>query len=241
MSLTLPKTKTIVMLFVAAAVLATTLVAGLYFISFAPDSRFSVSSTNQDWGIFGDYIGGTLGTAFSLLAFFGVLCTVWLQASQLDLAGKQAQLDEIQRVLATVSTRLDQLLSDQVNHQFKNYKLRSEPIDFFRVLSAGGTATLSPPASDWMIQGQLNETIAECKAALAPQAPVVGIELDQLAWLLGRYQEHGGAAAVVDFYRRRYNAVACWLDVLGFVGKHPYIQQIFIPQSLREFLTPQSG
>lgn len=241
MPLSLLKTKTIVMLFVAAAVLATVLVTGLYFISFAPGSRFDLSGANQDWGIFGDYIGGTLGTVFSLLAFFGVLCTVWLQASQLDLAGKQAQLDEIQRVLATVSTRLDQLLSDQVNHQFKSYKLRSEPADFFRVLSAGGTATLSTPPSDWMVQAQLNDIIAECKAALAPQAPVVGIELDQLAWLLGRYQEQGGAATVVDFYRRRYNAVACWLDVLGFAGAHPHTQKIFMPQSLRDVLTPQPG
>src|SRR3970040_1434710 len=102
----LPKTKTIVLLFVAAAALATVLVVGLYFISLAPSSRFDLSSANQDWGTFGDFIGGTLGTIFSLLAFFGVLCTVWLQASQLDLAGRQSQLDEIQRVLATVSARL---------------------------------------------------------------------------------------------------------------------------------------
>jgi hypothetical protein len=229
------------MLFVAAAVLATALVAGLYFISFSHGSRFELSNANLDWGLFGDYVGGTLGTVFSLLAFFGVLCTVWLQASQLDLADKQAQLDEIQRVLATVSTRLDQLLSDQVNHQFKSYKLRSEPANFFRVLSAGGTAKLSPTPSDWMVEAQLNEIIAECKSALGPQAPVVGIELDQLAWLLDRYQEQGGAAAVVDFYRRRYSAVACWLDALGFVGGHPYTQKIFMPQSLREVLTPQPG
>ena len=239
MLLSLPKTKTVVKVFVAAAVLATSLVAGLYFLSFG--SRFDLSSANQDWGTFGDYIGGTLGTVFSLLAFFGVLCTIWLQASQLDLASKQAQLDEIQRVLATVSARLDQLLSDHVNHQFKSYKLRSEPADFFRVLSAGGTATLSPSPSDWMVQAQLNEIIAECKAAIGPQAPVVGIELDQLAWLLGRYQEQGGAAAVVVFYRRRYNAVVCWLDALGFVGTHVHTQKIFMPQSLREALTPQLG
>lgn len=227
--------------FVVAAAVATAFVTGLYFVSFASGSRFDLSGISQDWGTFGDYIGGTLGTAFSLLAFFGVLCTVWLQASQLDLAGKQAQLDEIQRVLATVSARLDQLLSDPVHHKFNSYKLRSEPADFFRVLSAGGTATLSPPPSDWMVQAQLNEIIGECKSALGLQASVVGIELDQLAWLLGRYQEQGGAASVVDFYRRRYNAVACWLDVLGFAGAHPYTQKIFAPQSLRAVLRPSSG
>lgn len=234
----LPKTKTIVVTFVAAAVVAIALIAGLYFISFAPSSRFDLSSATQDWATFGDYIGGTLGTVFSLLAFLGVLCTVWLQASQLDLTGRQAQLDEVQRVLATVSARLDQLLLDPVNHNFNSYKLRSEPADFFRVLSAGGTAALSAPASDWMVQAQLNQIIGECKIALGPQASVVGIELDQLSWLLGRYTEQGGAASVVDFYRRRYNAVACWLDALGFAAAHPYTQGIFMPQSLREALTP---
>ena len=237
MPLSLLRTKAVVALFVAAAALATVLVAGIYFLSFGP--KLVLSSANQDWGIFGDYIGGTLGTIFSLLAFFGVLCTIWLQASQLDLASKQAQLDEIQRVLATVSARLDKLLSDQVNHQFNNHKLRSEPADFFRVLSAGGTATLSPPPSDWLAQAQLNEIIAECKAALGRQAPVVGIELDQLAWLLGRYQDQGGTEAVVDFYKRRYNAIVCWLDALGFVTAHVHTQRIFMPQSLRDVLTPQ--
>lgn len=239
MPLSLAKTKTIVVMFVAAAFVAILLVAGLYFISFAPSSRFGLSRATQDWATFGNYIGGTLGTVFSLLAFFGVLCTVWLQASQLDLASRQAQLDEIQRVLATVSARLDRLLSDPVNHQFKSYKLRSEPADFFRVLSAGGTVTLSPPASDWMVQSQLSEIIGECKIALDPQALVVGIELDQLAWLLGRYTAQGGAASVVDFYRRRYDAVACWLDAPGFAGSHPCTQKIFAPQSLREVLSPQ--
>lgn len=166
MPLSLAKTKTIVVMFVAAAFVAILLVAGLYFISFAPSSRFGLSRATQDWATFGNYIGGTLGTVFSLLAFFGVLCTVWLQASQLDLASRQAQLDEIQRVLATVSARLDRLLSDPVNHQFKSYKLRSEPADFFRVLSAGGTVTLSPPASDWMVQSQLSEIIGECRSHL---------------------------------------------------------------------------
>jgi len=237
----LPKTKTIVLLFVAAAALATVLVVGLYFISLAPSSRFDLSSANQDWGTFGDFIGGTLGTIFSLLAFFGVLCTVWLQATQLDLAGKQAQLDEIQRVLATVSTQIDQLLLNQVNHLFKSYKLRPEPANFFSVLSAGGTAALSPPSSDWMAKAQRDELIAECKAALAPQATVVGIELDQLAWLLARYQEQGGAAAVIDFYKRRYGAIVCWLDILGLARAHPYTQKIFMPQSLRDALTPQLG
>lgn len=241
MPLSLAKTRTIVVTFVAVAVVSIVLVAGLYFISFAPNSRFYLSRTTQDWATFGSYIGGTLGTVFSLLAFFGVLCTVWLQASQLDLAGRQAQLDEIQRVLATVSARLDRLLSDPVNHQFNSSKLRSEPADFFRVLSAGGTATLSPTGSDWMVQAQLNEIIRECKIALGPQALVVGIELDQLAWLLGRYTAQGGTASVVDFYRRRYNAVACWLDALGFAGAHPYTQEVFTPHSSREALTSSAA
>ena len=236
-----PKAKQIIGIFACLSGVAIAIVVGSYFFTFAPQSNYRLSGITQDWGLFGDYLAGTLGTVFSLLAFLGVLCTVWLQAKQLDLAKTQASLDEIQRVMANVAGRIDGLISEPVSYKFNSPHLRSVPATFFSILSSGGTAVLSLPSPDWMRQAQLEQWIAECKAALATQSSVIGIELDQFAWLLEEYRQQGGASQVLDFYKRRYTAVICWLDALGFVGSHAHVQREFTPESMRVVLTQQPG
>lgn len=218
----------------AVGTIALTLLA--YVWRFAPRSGYLFSDNPAEWAHFGDYLAGTLGSAFAFLAFLGVLLTLRLQAIQLDLADKQAGLEEIQRLLATISLRLDQLLEQRVEHGFSLPSLRTSPASFFHVLSAGGTAVLNS-SSDWLKQALGATTAEEAKRALAPPAIAVGLELDQLGWCLGQYRKGGGSPEVVAYYKRRYGAVACWLDALGLLSAHPFVRLELDPKSLRASLS----
>ena len=101
----------------AVGTLLATLAVAVYVFTFGPNSGFSLSPTDGAWSNFGSYIGGVLGPVFSFLAFAGVLLTVWLQAQQLDESRAQANLQEIQRVLSSLATRIDELLAQVPNEQ----------------------------------------------------------------------------------------------------------------------------
>lgn len=208
----------------------------LYAWKVGSRSGFALSTDASSWAEFGDYVAGTLGPAFGFLAFMGVLLTLRLQAIQLDAVRSQAGLEEIQRLLATISVRLDQLLEQRVEHGFTLPSLRASPSTFFHALSAGGTALLTS-SSDWMRQAFGAKTAEEAKGALAVPAISVGLELEQLAWCLGQYRRGGGSPEVIAFYKRRFGAVACWLDVLGFLASHPYAQEELDPQGMRPALS----
>ena len=227
---------TVVRRFVAGAVIAIFVVVALYVWRFARQSGFALANDTSAWAQFGDYLAGTLGPSFALLAFLGVLLTLRLQALQLDLAQKQAGLEEIQRLLGTIAIRIDQLLDQNVEHGFSLPSLRASPATFSHVLSAGAGALLNS-SSDWLKQALGARTAEEAKRALATPALGVGLELDQLAWCLGEYRVGGGTSEVVRYYKRRYGAVACWLDALGFLNAHPYAQREFDPVGQRPSLS----
>jgi len=65
-------------------------------ISFAPGTR-GFSRNAEDWAKFGEYLGGTLGGIYGLLAFIGVLITIFEQRRQSDLLRTQINRDELQR------------------------------------------------------------------------------------------------------------------------------------------------
>jgi hypothetical protein len=241
MSLT-KKTSQLIVAFLALAILALVTVSGLYIFHVGRASGYSLSAATTDWAQFGDYLAGTLGPLFSLLAFGGVLCTVWLQASQLESAQRQSSLEEVQRAMATVSGQIDQILAETVSHQFNSVTLRSSPATFFRVLSSAGTGALSLPCPDYMRQALTQQFVEEAQSALNNQAQVAGVELDQLCWLLGRYRAQQGSGEVLEFYRRRYGAIVCWLDALGFLSGHPEVHREFDVPGLREAMRlPRSG
>ena len=61
--------------FYVGVVLGSGLMVAAYVVNFSAKS-FQFSSHPGDWGVFGDYIGGTLGTVFGFAAFIGVLVTI---------------------------------------------------------------------------------------------------------------------------------------------------------------------
>jgi hypothetical protein len=59
----------------------------------------------SDWITFGTCIGGTLGPAFSLLAFWGLIYTVYHQT-------KQTKISEINHILDEIAARIENLRSE---------------------------------------------------------------------------------------------------------------------------------
>jgi hypothetical protein len=209
----------------------------IYFSVFGPLSDFSLATKDSAWSNFGSYLGGVLGPIFSFGAFFGVLITVYLQAKQLENIQSQANLDETQRLISSISSHIDTLLSNSPNKNIKNQKLSNAPITIFTVISAAGTAALSNN-NNYIVKGSNEILIAEAKNAIATESAAIGLELEQLAWTLEQYQNHGGSLIVIKFYKRRYQAIVCWLDALGELNNHNRIQSYFKPESIREFLKP---
>lgn len=210
---------------------------GAYFSVFGPQSGYSLAKSDGAWANFGSYVGGVLGPLFSFLAFGGVLLTVWIQAKQLDTLRAQANYEEIQRVVSSISSNIDTLLAQAPNQHIDHYRLRDAPITIFTVISAAGTAALSSP-TDYIVQASHEKLIAVSKAAIATEATAIGLEFEQLAWCLQQYQEQNGSATVVEFYKRRYNPVVCWLDAIGNLDAHHRVQAYFEPKVFRKFLEP---
>lgn len=221
-------------------VLAAWTVYGFYIYNFAPGNWFNFSEKPDDWGVFGDYVGGVLNPFFSFLAFIGVIITVILQARQLDIARQQANFEEIQRVLSSLSSRVDSLLSATLASTTRGVQdLSSPPQSLFELVSALGSMHLNrlPKEDlDWLRLHAIETRLQELEKAISGQLTVLCIELEALAWTLGRYAMDGGSTTVIEFYKYRYRAVLVWLDAMGRLDAHGQVQSVFEPKESRKYM-----
>ncbi len=215
------------------------IVVGAYFSIFGPQSGYTLAASDAAWSNFGSYVGGVLGPIFSFLAFVGVLLTVYLQAMQLDSVRSQGNHEEIQRVASTISSRIDSLLAQAPNKNIDDYRLRDAPITIFTLISGAGSVALAS-SSDYIVQASRDKLIANSKAAIETEVGTIALELDQLVWCLEQYEKQSGSTTVVEFYKRRYNAVVCWLDAIGELDSDHRVQGYFQPKTFRQYLEPDA-
>ena len=220
-------------LLLIAGTLAAAVAIGAYVAVFAPESGYTLSRSDGNWSNFGSYVGGVLGPAFAFLAFVAVLVTVWLQAKQLEHARKQAQLEELQRVVSAVSKIIDDLLAQPAGPT--SSLAQSNERTVFIVLSAAGTAALASTA-DYVVNASNSAVIRSARDSLLLQASSLLIELQQLVWCLDEYEREGGSLTVARFYRNRYSAVVCWLDAIELASSSERVQTYFKPKEFRQFL-----
>lgn len=226
----------------AAAVVA----QGVYFYKFAYQTGgwFALSSDQTDWASFGGFVGGLLGPYFSFLAFIGVVLTVVLQARQIDEMKAQAGLEEMQRVMSTVTTRIDSLLAVSVQPGLEQAKVVAvEPRTLWDLIAALGTLKLREgvPQTGNTDFGQWlwNEVHTAATAELDRQSSPLRLEIEALAWMLLKYQAANGNATVMEYHRYRYLAIVVWLDALGLLEVHGQIQQFFKPKDNRVLMVPK--
>jgi hypothetical protein len=194
-------------------------VASVYFLHFARGSK-GLSQNPADWAEFGEYLGGTLGGIFGLLAFIGILITIYQQRIQLELMRSQFNRDELQRLVAStwmgvteVLNKTPSIVPPRIAHKLGAHG--GHPT-VHHILSAAGTSALRPKVSDYLIQASNDELMAQVTQSIGLDAGVLGIELDQMAECLIAYRLAGGSAEVEKIYKRRAGAYAAWLDAAGF-------------------------
>lgn len=220
--------------------LAAWLVYGLYIYNFAPGHWFELSPDQAVWGVFGDYVGGLLNPFFSFLAFIGVLITVVLQSKQLDVVKEQSSFEEIQRVMATLSSRIDGLLSSAPIVLSEQYKVMSDrPKSVFQLISMLGTWKLkqhSQDGIDWSRWVMMEEDFRQLQLAVDGELTTICLEIEALAWTLNQYATAGGSEMVIEFYKYRYRAVLVWLDSMGVIENHGQIQTVFKPKESSQYM-----
>jgi len=209
-----------------------------YVYRFGIRLRYEVSDQPLNWAAFGDYLGGVLGPLLSFLAFVGVLLTVWLQSIQMDTQKKQAQLEEIQRVLATVSSRIDEVLDQDVSTSLPVNSRTGKSL--FHLISMAGTGLLTHPITE-EAKPKYKALVEQVERDAAAECRILGIELNQLAWCLRTYRQAGGSETVMMFYTIRYQAIVTWLDAMGFMNSHPAVHEYFDLPFLRKVMAVAPG
>lgn len=190
--------------FGVAAGALTALDLSLYIFKFAPGQWWTISSNTEDWARFGEFVGGTLGPAFALLAFGAALFTISEQ-------GRQASLEELQRLIFSMHEGLNKLLSanapklgELASPQFHD----AETLGQLLVMLFRKSIWSSPDA-----QSIIQIAVEEAGGSVRREAYVLVLELIHLVRLLREYERQGGSDAVVSFYRDRHRELVCSLEI----------------------------
>lgn len=91
------------------AVIAACIVPIFYFSNF----HAGLSSSNTDWGTFGDFVGGTLNPILSFLSLIALMLTIVLQSRELEATRK-----ELERT-ASAQEKTEKVLTEQTNAQIR--------------------------------------------------------------------------------------------------------------------------
>jgi hypothetical protein len=217
---------------------ATLAVVGVYVYTFR---AAGVSRDPQDWGVLGDYLGGTLGTFFSLLAFVAALLTVALQRRQLDQVREQANRDELHRAIAYAGERLDELLHERP--RFMPADLRQRMVKSQKEMSL--YSLLAAAAHEKIFPGELPEGFAPIiegpvMEVLRSDVPMVLIWLQHLVRSLEMYRYRRGSEDVESLYRERYRMSVAWIFSIGLLSA-PIVERYFEPQTQLKQIAEFSG
>lgn len=193
------------------------------------------STDPSDWANFGDYLGGVLGSIFSFFAFLGLLLTLNLQARANTQVAQQSQVEELQRLMSSLSIGIDARLEKVVvvsSGSLTSTKHVSTILSL--VIKGSGHSVISGP-----YENNIRESARHRQIAVASDVDFelseMNVEFDQLAWLLQEFRTLGGSDVVHAFYVRRYSQPVCYLYHLGHVSG-VRIEPVFNPEEYKHYL-----
>lgn len=102
------------------AVLSILITFGIYFLNFHGE----LSADPNNWGIFGDFIGGALNPVLSFFALFALLITISIQSQQLYYSRKELELTKMELAKSAEAAQR------QANH----FEREATRIDIYRVI-----------------------------------------------------------------------------------------------------------
>lgn len=218
-------------------VLITAIVLGLYLYKFGSVADPTLSSLMEDWGQFGDYIAGTLGTYFALLAFLAAWVAVVFQSDQLQLARARTDTEPLERLMASSADQLDLAFFSRLRPGIGPLHARIEQ----RKVSMTLHETIAAAAVLHVRERTVAEVIqhSEVLDALGREAPLIVLRLQHLVQALRVYAERGGSAAVCALYLQRYQIEVYWLHVLGLLCSD-IVRNYFNPDAVGKAATEEA-
>lgn len=222
------------LLIIAAIFTAIPICLYAYFVGLP--ARFIVSDDSAQWASFGDFVGGTLGPLYALFAFIAVLITVHLQNRQIVDFKNRASLDELQRLLTTVSKNIDQILDKHPNIAPDNFRGNLIQLNIRLLLRGSGHDAIMPPSEDYIVTYGREKKIAAAHQSATVEFSELAVEFHQLVWCLQRFAELGGEQVLDAFYKNRYQNDVCYLHALGFITEDSRSFSYFDPINQRKFL-----
>lgn len=198
----------------------------IYFARFGWENWFNFSKDQQDWAHFGTFYGGLMGPFVGLLAFIGIFFTIQLQKEQLELAKQQVEIQEMQRVLASVSAQIDQMLTIVPTY----FDAES------RLAFPGAPRSLGNHIAELGAEF-LNRNMAGCTSApsgafksvmqdIALSVNAVALEFQSLGWTLEKFKEAGGSETMVEFYKFRYRMTIIYLEAMDAIDATSRIRNV---------------
>ena len=136
-------------IWIAAALIVTVLCA--YFINF----HMNFSDKNDEWGTFGDFIGGTLNPVLAALAFYWLTSSIRLQLQELkdtrkvleDTADHQDKIAKLDEQNVNTQKKILDLQTESLNKQIQASELQQQQISiqnfenlFFELLKSKNDA-----------------------------------------------------------------------------------------------------
>lgn len=185
-----------------------------YFLEFGPLSEHNWKN-NQSWANFGSFISETIGPILSGVAYIAVYLTYKSQQLQITLFKQQTKIDEIQRLIATTTDKIDSILfSTPFVYTQSAEKLKITDEDFeqlkntiFRdLLQALGTRELENKKDQ-----NLRKYIDATKEIVRFSVNHLNIELNQLGRLLLTYRKLNGGIEIEKFYIEKYEPIIGYL------------------------------
>lgn len=196
----------------AVAVLAPLILVLLpYYLKFR---SLDLASDQTFWGLFGDYVGGTLGAIYGLLAFLGVLYSLHFQR-------QQATANQLLNLIASTATTIDRLLHSRPSQRL------AQPLAYAQQME-GRELTV-----DWILDAAASrrihghdETIDAVREDLQGQAidsirhelNLIDAELLHFTHCLVEFRKAGGSAGVEAVYRTRFLALVLNLADVGILN-----------------------
>jgi len=211
---------------VASALVAFGLLVLLYIWQFG---RQGLSPTQDHWGQFGDYLGGTLNPLLGFTSVVLLALTLSEQRKMLAETRRRAVLEELQRLLSARSQRLDEALAVR----FDAYGTALEFLDTSQVgIPRRPRGSFSSEDKTKSVQTHIQRALVVILTGRSTEAqtqllayylPVRAalMHLHNLDQCLSEFLSRGGDPVIGRLYGSQYSTVAKLLYVLDRLAIYP--------------------
>jgi hypothetical protein len=203
--------KRTLILIAAVAVVPFLLVPLPYYLSFR---AADFGSDRTFWGLFGDYVGGTLGAIYGLLAFLGVLYLVYAQR-------QQEAANQLLSLMSSTAVTIDKLLHSRPSHPLAlhhAYARQQEGRQFTVDWILGAAAGRRLQGRDEIADAAGDDARMQEIDSIRHELNLINAELLHFTHCLIEFRKAGGSAEVEAVYRSRFLPLAAKLAEVGILN-----------------------